>query len=516
VEESESAAGLHKPSVAHEESDIDIEPLMRHADRKDKFWGGAAALLAHLLLPVSLVTMLQRRSSTPLVAAWVFFCTGLREGKLTEVSSSVTRGALSTALGLVVACLCTDVLWLVEFADASYFRSAADEVTLAVKAVSKARSFEAIGGLDVLQVSVVLCTLLAGALEVLLVPLLLKAYSSVRFPPRQQLAWQKQAEAEWQMRCITVLTINFGIGFATSVVSMANGEWHATASLVLPILSCWAVSRAKSPSSPILICCVLMLLGPLADVGWLFLGQGVSVHQFVLMLNGHMEFVNSLGLTRRAILVGAAGSALTTLVAVIFMLILKATMVPRVASGRKSCATAALKALTTALIVLGICSSFESFAPSLVVAAVGLIAASALGDASTNELRDHTLLFVFRFGGFACLFAQALWMMWYGKGPHLLNVAEAVAEDKGAVFVQEETSLVSQFAVEMAAELGSGEASHVDEPAVVAGFSELLHESLTLLSFLVLSSALCLTAALQARLERVEFASGSALYTAMV
>jgi len=494
-EDANHAGALHDDDVE------DVDALMTKAERTEKFWSAAAAALAHLLLPVSLVTVLMRSNSTPLVAGWIIFCTGLRDCKLIDASSSLKRGALSTALGLVVACLCTDVLWLLEFADARYFSTAVSEVQAAVATAQQGNvtaQQEAFMAIDPLQVTTVACTLVAGVLEALLVPTLLKGYSTVRFPPAQQLAWQKQAEAEWIGRCITVLLANFAIAFATSSLAVASDLWHGTASLVLPVLSCWAVSRAKSAASPVYVCCVLMLLGPVADVGWLLVGQGVSVHQFVLMLHGQLELVNGLDETRRLLLIGAAGSLLTTLVAVLFMLILKATVVPRkTAAPPKCCATHLLKSLTTLLLVLGILSSFESFAPSLVVAAVGLIAASTLADGADLPPEDHFILWLFSFSGAATLFAQALWVLWFGRGPHLLKLASAYAEGEGEAYVVAEASVVSHFAAEVVAEISSGEAATMAGASAASTFGELLHVSLTALSFLVLSASLCLSAGLQ-------------------
>jgi hypothetical protein len=36
-------------------------------------WGNIAATIAHILLPISLVSASARRDSTPLIAAWITF-----------------------------------------------------------------------------------------------------------------------------------------------------------------------------------------------------------------------------------------------------------------------------------------------------------------------------------------------------------------------------------------------------------------------------------------------------------
>eukprot|EP00965_Chrysotila_dentata_P114655 3789758-Pleurochrysis_carterae.AAC.2 len=242
---------------------------MEAAGRKEAFWASLGGALAHALLVVSLATTLARQSSTPLVAAWLVFCTGLRACKLIDASSSLKRTLLSGCIGLMVACLATDVFWLLQFADAAYVA----RMAAVVDEVGRGQLATALASLNSLQMGVAVCTVLASCLELLLVLVLLKAFASVRFPREQQIAWQQQAEAEWRNRCTSALTLNFTIAFLTAALALAVGAYHSSASLVLPVLSAWSVARSKLQSSPLVISCVLMLLSPMADLLWLLLGE---------------------------------------------------------------------------------------------------------------------------------------------------------------------------------------------------------------------------------------------------
>eukprot|EP00965_Chrysotila_dentata_P114656 3789758-Pleurochrysis_carterae.AAC.3 len=222
------------------------------------------------------------------------------------------------------------------------------------------------------------------------------------------------------------------------------------------------------------------------------LGQDITLHQFVLILTGRIDVVNQFDLGLKLVLFGSALTLLTCMIAVLLMLILKATVVPR-ERRRPPCSVGVFKGLATLLLLLGLLASYEAFAPSLVVGAICLILASTFDEANLPE--QQLLAWLFWFCGASCLLAQALWLLWFGAQPQLLKLLSDYLEHKDVSYFQRDASAISKLAGGFVEELGSGDeevdlGGHVQDTT-----GDLLHLALTAASFVVLVIAMCVATA---------------------
>ena len=162
------------------------------------------------------------------------------------------------ALGILLTSLCVDVLWLGLLADVSMSTALHGTVVTGSLVVAMA--------LPPMQLMLLVCTVASVLLKLLLLPVLIKAYSSVRLPVALMRALQEKSVAQWRSSCTLIIMCNFTIAFGVSI-------WRPSPTLVVSAFGCWAVSHATPRSSMLGFAIVAAAVCTPVDILWLFTHQ---------------------------------------------------------------------------------------------------------------------------------------------------------------------------------------------------------------------------------------------------